>query len=103
MVLRLNEEAEYLQTQARGARERDAFISRKSLMEDVQMASLDHTMWFHRPFRADDWLLYSIDSPSAQNARGLARGQIFDRAGHLVASTSQEGMIRVIDNDKAGH
>ncbi len=74
---------------------------------NVQMASLDHTMWFHRPFRADDWLLYSIDSPSAQNARGLARGQIFDRAGHLIASTSQEGMIRVlnkdIDNDKAGH
>lgn len=70
---------------------------------NVQMASLDHTMWFHRPFRADDWLLYSIDSPSAQNARGLARGQIFDRAGHLIASTSQEGMIRVLDNDKAGH
>lgn len=72
---------------------------------NVQMASLDHTMWFHRAFRADDWLLYSIDSPSAQNARGLARGQIFDRAGHLIASTSQEGMIRVLHNDidKAGH
>ena len=60
----------------------------------VQMASLDHALWFHRPFRADDWLLYSIDSPSAQGARGLARGQVFDRGGVLVASTTQEGMIR---------
>ncbi len=62
---------------------------------NVQMASLDHALWFHRPFRVDDWLLYSIDSPSAQDARGLARGQIFDRHGRLVASTAQEGMIRV--------
>ena len=62
---------------------------------NVQMASLDHALWFHRPFRADDWLLYSIDSPSVQDARGLARGQIFDRHGKLVASTAQEGMIRV--------
>ena len=53
---------------------------------NVQMASLDHALWFHRPFRADEWLLYSIDSPSAQNSRGLARGQIFDRGGRLVAS-----------------
>ncbi len=66
---------------------------------NVQMASLDHALWFHRAFRADDWLLYSIDSPSAQGARGLARGQIFDRGGRLVASTSQEGMIRVLDDD----
>lgn len=63
---------------------------------NVQMASLDHALWFHRPFRADDWLLYSIDSPSAQNSRGLARGQIFDRHGRLVASTAQEGLIRVV-------
>ena len=63
---------------------------------NVQMASLDHALWFHRPFRADDWLLYSIDSPSAQNARGLARGQIFNRQGQLVASTAQEGLIRVV-------
>ncbi|WP_240125971.1 acyl-CoA thioesterase II [Thermomonas alba] len=63
---------------------------------NVQMASLDHALWFHRPFRADEWLLYSIDSPSAQGARGLARGQIFDRSGRLVASTAQEGMIRVL-------
>ena len=63
---------------------------------NVQMASLDHALWFHRPFRADDWLLYAIDSPSAQNARGLARGLIYDRDGRLVASTVQEGMIRVL-------
>ena len=62
---------------------------------NVAMASLDHALWFHRPFRADDWLLYSIDSPSVQDARGLARGQIFDRQGKLVASTAQEGLIRV--------
>lgn len=63
---------------------------------NVQMASLDHAMWFHRPFRADDWLLYALDSPSAQGARGLARGMIFDRGGRLVASTAQEGLIRVL-------
>ncbi|MEZ0470511.1 acyl-CoA thioesterase II [Luteimonas salinilitoris] len=68
----------------------------------VQMASLDHGLWFHRPFRADDWLLYSIDSPSAQDSRGLARGLIYDRAGRLVASTAQEGLIRVVaDADAA--
>jgi len=64
---------------------------------NVQMASLDHALWFHRPFRADEWLLYSIDSPSAQGGRGLARGMIYDRDGRLVASTAQEGMIRVAD------
>lgn len=63
---------------------------------NVQMASLDHALWFHRPFRADDWLLYAIDSPTAQNSRGMARGLIFDRAGRLVASTAQEGLIRVV-------
>jgi len=62
---------------------------------DVQMASLDHAMWFHRAFRADDWLLYSIDSPSATGARGLARGMIYDRHGRLIASTAQEGLIRI--------
>ena len=66
----------------------------------VAMASLDHALWFHRPFRADDWLLYAIDSPTAQNARGLARGLIYDRAGRLVASTVQEGMIRVAETAK---
>jgi len=61
----------------------------------VQMASLDHALWFHRPFRADEWLLYAIDSPSAQGNRGFSRGMIYDRQGHLVASVAQEGMIRV--------
>ncbi|GAA3930484.1 acyl-CoA thioesterase [Luteimonas lutimaris] len=70
---------------------------------DVQMASLDHALWFHRPFRADDWLLYSIDSPSAQGSRGLARGLIYDRSGQLVASTAQEGLIRVTDGESASH
>jgi acyl-CoA thioesterase-2 len=60
----------------------------------VQLASLDHVMWFHRPFRFDDWLLYAVDSPSASGARGLVRGQFFDRAGRLVASCAQEGLIR---------
>ncbi len=69
---------------------------------NVQMASLDHAMWFHRPFRVDDWLLYSLDSPTAQNARGLARGQFFTRDGKLVASTAQEGLIRVLaDTEEA--
>ena len=60
----------------------------------MQVASLDHAMYFHRPFRFDDWLLYVIDSPSANGARGLVRGQFFDRQGRLVASTVQEGLMR---------
>jgi acyl-CoA thioesterase-2 len=60
----------------------------------VLMASLDHAMWFLRPFRADDWLLYAQTSPSAGNARGLTQGQIFDRSGRLVAATVQEGLVR---------
>ncbi|MEL6187395.1 MAG: acyl-CoA thioesterase II, partial [Myxococcota bacterium] len=64
------------------------------LMPNMQVASLDHAMWFHRPFRIDDWILYSIDSPSTGGARGLVRGQFFDRNGALVASTMQEGLIR---------
>ena len=63
--------------------------------DDVQMASLDHAMWFHRPFRVDEWLLYSLDGPNAFGARGLARGQFFRRDGKLVASTSQEGLVRI--------
>ncbi len=63
---------------------------------NVQMASLDHALWFHRPFRADEWLLYSLDSPSAQGSRGLARGMVYDLQGRLVASTAQEGLIRVV-------
>lgn len=61
----------------------------------LQVASLDHAMWFHRPFRADDWLLYVEDSPSASGARGFTRGALYDRAGRLVASVAQEGLIRV--------
>ena len=61
----------------------------------VRPASLDHAMWFHRDFRMDDWLLYSLDSPSASGARGLCRGSIFTRDGRLVASTAQEGMLRI--------
>jgi acyl-CoA thioesterase II len=63
----------------------------------IQMASLDHAMWFHRPFRADEWLLYAIDSPSGSNARGFTRGSVFDQAGVLVASTVQEGLIRPVE------
>lgn len=68
---------------------------------NVQMASLDHALWFHRPFRIDDWLLYALDSPSASGARGLARGSIYTRDGTLVASVAQEGLIRVLP-DKEG-
>ena len=66
------------------------------LQHNVQMASLDHALWFHRPFRVDDWLLYSCDSPTAQGSRGLTRGMIYSRDGRLVASTAQEGMIRIL-------
>jgi len=61
------------------------------------MASIDHAMWFHRSVRVDDWLLYATDSPSASGARGFARGSIFARDGRLVASTSQEGLMRVAE------
>ncbi len=64
----------------------------------VQMASLDHAMWFHRPFRADEWLLYSMESPNAAGGRGLALGKFFDADGVLVASTAQEGLIRIWPN-----
>lgn len=66
----------------------------KSIFSDVQVASLDHAMWFHRPFRADDWLLYVQDSPSASGGRGFNRGAIYTREGVLVASVAQEGLIR---------
>lgn len=60
----------------------------------IQLVSLDHAIWFHREVKLDDWLLYSIDSPWAGNARGFVRGSIFNRAGELVASVAQEGLIR---------
>ncbi len=61
---------------------------------DIQLASLDHSLWFHRPFRADDWLLYTQDSPNAAGSRGFCRGSFYTRDGRLVASTAQEGLIR---------
>ena len=66
----------------------------KSIFSDVQVASLDHAMWFHRPFRVDDWLLYAQDSPSASGGRGFNRGALYTRDGRLVASVAQEGLIR---------
>ncbi len=60
----------------------------------LTLASLDHSMWFHRPFRMDEWLLYALDSPSASGARGFTRGQVFSQSGELVASVAQEGLMR---------
>ncbi|MCH4892915.1 MULTISPECIES: acyl-CoA thioesterase [unclassified Sphingomonas] len=65
------------------------------LTHPVQTASLDHAVWLHEPFRFDDWLLYTCDSPWAGHARGFNRGKFFDRHGRLVASTTQEGLIRM--------
>ena len=62
----------------------------------LQMASLDHAMWFHRPFRADDWLLYDQLTPSSASSRGLATGSIFTRDGHLAITVVQEGLVRVV-------
>lgn len=64
------------------------------LTPGVRMATVDHSMWFHRPFRFDDWLLYHMESPSASNGRGFVTGHIYDRSGRLVASTAQEGIMR---------
>ncbi|MDX7999120.1 acyl-CoA thioesterase II [Xenorhabdus sp. Reich] len=61
---------------------------------NMQVATIDHSMWYHRPFNMDDWLLYSIESPSASGARGFVRGHIYNREGVLIASTVQEGVIR---------
>jgi acyl-CoA thioesterase-2 len=60
------------------------------------IASIDHVMWFHRPARTDEWLLYATDSPSAAGARGFTRGSLYRRDGALVASTAQEGLVRVV-------
>jgi acyl-CoA thioesterase-2 len=64
---------------------------------NVLLASIDHAMWFHRPMRIDEWLLYAIDSPSASGARGFSRGSIFTRDGRLVASAAQEGLMRPVE------
>lgn len=63
---------------------------------NIRMATIDHAMWFHRPFQADQWLLYSTESPFSGGARGFVRGQFFDQQGQLVASTIQEGLMRQI-------
>lgn len=62
--------------------------------QNMQVASLDHSIWFHREFRMDDWLLYDMDSPSSSHGRGFNRGNLFNRDGKLVASTTQEALIR---------
>ena len=67
---------------------------------NVIMASLDHALWFHRDVRVDDWLLYSMDGPNASGARGFARGQFFTEDGVLVASSTQEGLIRVVESEE---
>lgn len=69
---------------------------------NIQMASLDHALWFHRELRVDEWLLYAFDSPNASGARGFARGQFFTPDGTLVASAAQEGLIRVLPEGAHG-
>ena len=64
------------------------------LQPSIVMASIDHAMWFHRPLRVDDWLLYAMESPSASGARGFVRASVFARDGRLVASAAQEGLVR---------
>lgn len=66
----------------------------------VIMASLDHALWFHTAAKVDEWLLYAMDSPSSSGARGLTRGQLFTQDGRLIASTAQEGLMRVVDPDE---
>ncbi|TDF85814.1 acyl-CoA thioesterase II [Pseudomonas sp. H9] len=68
--------------------------SKSVWQKDMQIASLDHALWFHGNLRADEWLLYAMDSPWAGNARGFSRGNIFNQAGQLVASSCQEGLTR---------
>lgn len=90
-----------------------AYMSDMSLLDNIvvphgrsgplgplMMASLDHALWFHRPLRADDWLLYAQDSPAAAGARGFARGSLYTREGTLVASVAQEGLMRPVDRSE---
>ena len=67
----------------------------------LQFASLDHAMWFHRDFRIDDWLLYDLDSPSSSESRGFATGHVYDIQGRLVASTAQQGLMRLWNENKS--
>ena len=73
----------------------------RSWNSPIQMASLDHAMWFHHPFKMDDWLLYAQDSPSSSGARGFNRGSLYTRDGKLVASVVQEGLMRVREDRKS--
>ncbi len=80
----------------------DAVLARHGVywgVDDVRGASLDHALWFHRPFRADEWFLYDSHSPSASGARGLATGRFFARSGAHIATVVQEGLLRVIPSD----
>ena len=70
------------------------------VQKDIQAASLDHALWIHRPFRVDEWLLYRMTSSNMYNSRGLAHGQIYNRAGQLVASVAQEGLVRRLSAGK---
>ncbi|MEN3291657.1 MAG: acyl-CoA thioesterase [Burkholderiales bacterium] len=70
--------------------------------ERLQIASLDHTIWFHRPFRMDEWLLFSMESPNASGGRGLCFAHVYNREGVLVASCTQEGLIRMRDKPPRG-
>lgn len=79
-----------------------AQVNHLDVRKHMNIASLDHAMWFMRPFRADEWLLYAQDSPSAQDGRGLTRGQIFRQDGTLVASVAQEGSLRQRREKPAG-
>jgi acyl-CoA thioesterase-2 len=76
--------------------------SGRFFFSDVMMASLDHAVWFHRPFRMDDWLLYTQESPVAAGARGFARATLYSRDGTYVGSVAQEGLMRKIDPKKQG-
>jgi len=67
----------------------------KIMMKKMLFASLDHAMWFHKPFKIDEWMLFETDSPSASNSRGFTRGSIYDREGTLIASVVQEGLMRI--------
>ena len=71
------------------------------LRPELQAATLDHALWFHRPLRVDEWLLYAMDSPSASGGRGFTRGQIFTVEGVHVASVTQEGLMRIHNNEEA--
>ncbi|WP_310618511.1 acyl-CoA thioesterase [Flexibacterium corallicola] len=69
-------------------------------MPSMHAMSIDHAMWFHHPVKADEWILYSQDSPNASNGRGFCRGKFYSRDGTLIASTCQEGLIRQVDKNK---